>query len=271
MDLSLGMSDKVVVVTGGTRGVGAGIVRTYLEAGAIVESCARSVPAQSEPGVGDRHRTAAVDVRESDSVRRWIDDVVDRHGRIDVLVNNAGGSPFADFTSGSHRFHEKVLSLNFSSAVHLCLAAHDALAAAPQSSVVNITSISARRPSPGTAVYGAAKAALESLTTSLAVEWAPGIRVNAISCGLVATADSIGHYGTDEQLQKVASTIPRGRLATPEEIGHACLLLTTPLASHITGAVLNVDGGGEWPAFLEHTPNIRALRSQMEEQQCPKP
>jgi NAD(P)-dependent dehydrogenase (short-subunit alcohol dehydrogenase family) len=121
--------------------------------------------------------------------------------------------------------------------------------------VLNITSISARRPSPGTAVYGAAKAALESLTGSLAVEWAPRIRVNAVSCGLVATPGSLEHYGDAEQIARVAATIPRGAFATPQEIGAACLLLASPLASHVTGAVLDVDGGGEWPAFLQHTPN----------------
>jgi NAD(P)-dependent dehydrogenase (short-subunit alcohol dehydrogenase family) len=171
------------------------------------------------------------------------------------VVNNAGGAPYAEFVAGSPRFHAKISDLNFMSAVLVLLAAYPHLRAAEHGVVVNITSISARRPSPGTAVYGAAKAALESLTTSLAVEWAPDIRVNAISCGLVATPGSADHYGDAEQFAKVAATIPRGVLATPEEIGQACLLLTSPLASHVTGAVLNVDGGGEWPAFLQHTPN----------------
>src|SRR5699024_7204464 len=105
---------------------------------------------------------------------------------------------------------------------------------------VNITSISARRPSPGTAIYGAAKAAVESLTTSLAVEWAPDVRVNAVSCGLVETPGSVDHYGDSEQYARVAATIPQGRFATPEEIGEACLMLASPMSRHVTGAVFNV-------------------------------
>jgi NAD(P)-dependent dehydrogenase (short-subunit alcohol dehydrogenase family) len=255
MSFEIDLTGRVVVVTGGGRGVGAGIVDVFVRAGAHVEMCGRSEPPVASASDGGTTTMNRVDVREPDEVSRWIDGIAERHGRIDVVVNNAGGSPYADFNNSSTRFLDKVLALNFSSAAYVCRAAAEVLAATPQSSVVNITSISARRPSPGTAVYGAAKAALESLTHSLAVEWAPDVRVNAISCGLVATPGSAGHYGDLEQYAKVAATIPRGQLATPEEIGHACLLVASPLASHVTGAVLNVDGGGEWPAFLQHTPN----------------
>lgn len=104
-------------------------------------------------------------------------------------------------------------------------------------------------------MYGAAKAALESLTASLAVEWAPKVRVNAISCGLVETEGAAGHYGDAGQMARVAGTIPRGVFARPADIGAACVLLASPLAVHITGAVLNVDGGGERPAFLQYAPD----------------
>ncbi|HTW15336.1 MAG TPA: SDR family oxidoreductase [Nocardioides sp.] len=255
MAFTIDLTDQVVLVTGGARGVGDGIVRTYLAAGAHVEICGRSTPESLTEVDGRSPHFSAVDVREADQVSAWIEDVAARRGRIDVVVNNAGGAPFSDFAAGSPRFHAKINDLNFMSAVHVMHAAYPHLKQAEHGVVVNITSISARRPSPGTAVYGAAKAALESLTGSLAVEWAPDVRVNAVSCGLVATPGSVDHYGDAEQFAKVAATIPRGVLATPEEIGQACLLLTSPLASHITGAVLDVDGGGEWPAFLQHTPN----------------
>ena len=255
MSVSFDMAGRVVVVTGGARGVGDGIVTVFLEAGAHVEICGRTVPERLRTVDGRRPHFESVDVREPDQVTTWVDSVAARHGRIDVLVNNAGGAPFVQFADASPRFHQKINDLNFMAAVHVLQAAYPLLRAAVGSSVVNITSISARRPSPGTAVYGAAKAALESLTTSLAVEWAPHVRVNAVSCGLVATPGSEEHYGTPEQRAAVARTIPRGQFATPEEIGFACLLLTSPLAGHVTGAVLNVDGGGEWPAFLQHTPN----------------
>ncbi|MGW0994163.1 SDR family oxidoreductase [Streptomyces sp. NPDC002520] len=255
MVVSFDMRGKVVLVTGGARGVGDGIVSTFLEAGADLEICGRSLPQDLRAVEGRRPRFSQVDVRDADQVSAWIADVVDRHGRLDVVVNNAGGAPFTDFASASPRFHDKIASLNLMAAVYVCHAAYPALRRSGSGSVVNITSISARRPSPGTAVYGAAKAAVESLTGSLAVEWAPDVRVNAVSCGLVATPGSADHYGDAEQFARVAATIPRGVFAKPEEIGAACLMLASPLAGHITGAVLNVDGGGEWPAFLQHTPN----------------
>lgn len=255
MAFTIDMTDHVVLVTGGSRGVGEGIVSTFLSAGAHVEICGRTEPVALVEVDGRSAHFSAVDVRDADQVASWIQDVVSRCGRIDVVVNNAGGAPFVDFADASPRFHAKINDLNFMAAVHVAHATHQHLVAADRGVLLNITSISARRPSPGTAVYGAAKAALESLTTSLAVEWAPGIRVNAVSCGLVATPGSTEHYGDAEQFAKVAATIPRGVFATPAEIGQACLLLASPLASHVTGAVLNVDGGGEWPAFLQHTPN----------------
>lgn len=250
MSITIDLSGWVVAITGGARGVGAGIVARFLEAGAAVEFCGRTDPGEQPAGV---HFFQA-DIRDPEQVQRWIDGIARRHDRLDVLVNNAGGSPFSRFEVGSPRYQRAITELNFLSAASTMHAAHPLLSTRG-GSVINITSISARRPSPGTAVYGAAKAALESLTTSLAVEWAPDIRVNAISCGLVATESAVDHYGSPEDYARIAATIPRGRLADPLEIGAACVMLASPLSSHTTGVVLPVDGGGEWPAFLAHTPN----------------
>lgn len=255
MAFTIDMTDQVVLVTGGARGVGEGIVATFLAAGAHVETCGRTEPEALSEVDGRAPHFSTVDVRDPEQVAAWIEEIVTRRGRLDIVVNNAGGAPYADFATASPRFHAKVNDLNFMSALYVAHAAHPHLATGDVGVLLNITSLSARRPSPGTAVYGAAKAALESLTTSLAVEWAPAVRVNAISSGLVATPGSGDHYGNAEQMAAVARTIPRGVFATPAEIGQACLLLASPLASHVTGAVLNVDGGGEWPAFLQHTPN----------------
>ena len=116
--------------------------------------------------------------------------------------------------------------------------------------IVSISSISGRRPSPGTAAYGAAKAGLENLTASLAVEWAPKVRVNALAVGLVQTELAEMHYGDAASLAAVAATLPLGRFATPAEIGWAAAFLASDAASYVSGTTMAVHGGGEPPPFL---------------------
>jgi NAD(P)-dependent dehydrogenase (short-subunit alcohol dehydrogenase family) len=116
--------------------------------------------------------------------------------------------------------------------------------------IVNIASVSALRPSPGTAAYGAAKAGLLSLTQSLAVEWAPKVRVNAVTAGLIKTEQAHLHYGDDAGIRAVASTIPLGRMGEPDDVADAVLFFASPLARYVSGASLVVHGGGERPAFL---------------------
>src|SRR5262249_10766003 len=123
--------------------------------------------------------------------------------------------------------------------------------------ILNIGSVSAIRPAPGTAAYAAAKAGLITLTQALAIEWAPAVRVNCVTAGLVRTDDSQAHYGDETALAAVAATVPLGRMASPGDIADACLLLASPLASYVTGANLVVDGGGQLPAFIGATPPLR--------------
>lgn len=251
MSISITHEGRVVSVTGGARGVGVGIVEAFCEAGATVETCGRSPEADSPVPAGVTYRQ--VDLRDAEACTAWFSDIEARHGRLDTLVNNVGGSPAGTFANGSANFHRKVLELNLLTAVNASLSAYPLLVAST-GSIVNITSISARRTSPGTAMYGAAKAGLESLTSSLAVEWAPTVRVNAVSCGLIEVPGAEGHYGSAEQRDRIAGTIPDGRFADPREVGLACVFLASPLSAHTTGATLNIDGGGEWPAFLTHAP-----------------
>jgi NAD(P)-dependent dehydrogenase (short-subunit alcohol dehydrogenase family) len=116
--------------------------------------------------------------------------------------------------------------------------------------IINIASVSALRPSPGTAAYGAAKAGLVNLTQSLAVEWAPKVRVNAIAAGLILTEQAHLHYGDDEGVAAVAATVPLGRMAVPADIGNTCLYLASPLSSYVSGACILIHGGGEKPAYM---------------------
>ncbi|WP_054816599.1 SDR family oxidoreductase [Nocardia arizonensis] len=251
MALEIDLAGRVVLVTGGVRGVGAGISRVFLEAGATVVACARR-PADSPLGIGGREIDyVSCDVRDGDSVRELIDTIVARHGRLDHVVNNAGGAPFAPSATASKNFSTKIIELNLLGPLLVSQAAYPVLDRQPEGgSIVNISSVSGHRASPGTAAYGAAKAGVDSLTKTLSVEWAPRVRVNSLIVGLVRTELAELHYGDGAGIEAVSRTIPLQRMATPEDIGRCALFLTSSLAAYVSGATLLVHGGGERPAFL---------------------
>ncbi len=248
---ALDLTGRVVLVTGGTKGVGRGITERFLEAGADVVITARNEP-EAPIAAGGREATfVAADVRDLDQIDALVGATVTAHGRLDVLVNNAGGSPNAEAATASPRFSEAIIRLNLLAPLNLAQAANAIMQAQDEGgSIINIGSLSGMRPSPGTAAYGAAKAGLLNLTQSLAIEWAPKVRVNAVSGGYILTEQSGLHYGDDEGLARVADTVPMGRLADPSDVGDACVFLASPLARHIAGANLAVHGGGEAPPFL---------------------
>lgn len=243
--MELDLDGAVVLVTGGVRGVGLGITRAFLSAGAVVVTCARR-PAEVEGA-----SFVPCDVRDADQVSQLVNGIVEQHGRLDVLVNNAGGAPFALADKASPRFHQKIVELNLLAPLLVSQVANAVMQSQPSGGViVNVSSISGRRPSPGTAAYGAAKAGLDNLTASLAVEWAPKVRVNALAVGMVRTEQSHLHYGSEAGIAAVEKTVPLGRLASPDEVGACAVFLASPLASYVSGATLVVHGGGEAPAFL---------------------
>ncbi|MER6996374.1 SDR family oxidoreductase [Streptomyces sp. NPDC000410] len=244
------LDGRVAVITGGTRGVGAGIARAFLAAGAEVVVCARRPPDAPVSAGGRTARFAAVDLRDATAVADFFTEVAQRHGRLDVLVNNAGGTPYRLLGEGGAERHARVVELNLVAPMTASLAAYEHLRAA-RGSVVVIGSVSATRPSPGTAAYGAAKAGLENLARSMAVEWAPEVRVNTLVLGMVRTELSHLHYGDEEGIAAVGRTVPLGRLAEPEEIGQAAVFLASERAAYVSGASLLVHGGGERPAFLD--------------------
>jgi len=249
--ITLDFTGKVVLVTGGSRGVGRGIAERFLAAGAQVVVCGRSEP-ESLPEAGSRKAAfIATDVRETEQVDHLVAATLERCGRLDVLVANAGGAPAVDAASVSPRFHEKIIQLNLIAPLHCAQRANAAMQAHPEGGVVLfITSVSGMRPSPGTAAYGAAKAGLISLAQSLAVEWAPKVRVAAVAAGMVKTEQSQLHYGDEAGIVAVGATVPLGRIAEPSDVGDACLYLASPLARYVSGATLLLHGGGEKPAFL---------------------
>jgi NAD(P)-dependent dehydrogenase (short-subunit alcohol dehydrogenase family) len=246
----LDYTDKVAIVTGGTRGVGRGITQRFLEAGAEVVVCGRTEPEEPIEAGGRSAFFVAADVRKADQIEIVISATRERFGRLDVLVNNAGGAPEVAAAEASPRFHEAIIQLNMIGPLHFAQQANAVMQQQEEGgSIISIASVSGVRPSPGTTAYGGAKAGLISMTTSLAIEWAPKVRVNAITAGLIATELAHLHYGDAEGVARVANTIPLERMGRPEDIGDTCLYLASPLASYVTGCNLLVHGGGEKPVF----------------------
>lgn len=234
------------LVTGGTRGIGLAIAQRLITAGARVLVCGRSQPDTLPAGA----EFAAADVRDPARAAALVAEANGRFGGLHVVVNNAGGSPSVPAASASPNLITSVVRLNLLAPFFVAQAANAVMQEQDGGGlIINIGSVSAIRPAPGTAAYAAAKAGLITLTQALALEWAPAVRVNCVTAGLVRTDDSQAHYGDELALAAVAATVPLRRMATPEDIAGACLLLASPLASYVTGANLVVDGGGQLPAF----------------------
>ncbi|MGW7454996.1 SDR family oxidoreductase [Streptomyces sp. NPDC054787] len=274
------LDGRVVVVTGGTRGVGAGIARSFLTAGAEVVVCARRPPPEPVAAGGREASFTALDLRDPAAVGALFDSVGGRYGRLDCLVNNAGGTPYRLLGAGEGagagegegqgaeegagkgagegegqgareaRRHARVVELNLIAPLTASLAAYPWLRRT-RGSVLMIGSVSGTRPSPGTAAYGAAKAGLENLARSMAVEWAPEVRVNSLVLGMVRTELAHLHYGDEAGIAAVGATVPLGRLAEPSDVGEAAVFLASARAAYVSGASLLVHGGGERPAFLD--------------------
>lgn len=243
---ALDFSGRCVLVTGGTRGLGRGIAERFAAAGAQVVVCGRRAPETPGPG-----RFVAADVRDPESVAALYADIAAHEGRLDVLVNNAGGAPPADTATASAKFSNAIIGLNLVAPL-LCSQGAFAMMRAQETggAIVNIASVSGIRPSPNTAAYGAAKAGLINLTETLAVEFAPAVRVNCLSAGYIVTEQSHLFYGDDDGIAAVGRTIPLGHMADPSEIADVALFLASPLARYVSGANIVVHGGGEVPAYL---------------------
>ncbi len=255
----LDFSGKVVLVTGGARGIGRGITETFLRAGADVVVCGRTEP-DDLPSHGDRAAIfITADVRDVDQVDALFTEVVARTGRLDVLVNNAGGSPPADTATASPRFTSGIIALNLVAPIVCAQRGYAIMKHQPEGGViVNISSVSGTRANPGSIAYGAAKAGLINATKTLGVEFAPDVRVVCVTVGLVATEQAHLFYGDAEGIAAVSATVPLGRMADPADVADVCLMLASPLARYVTGEQLVVHGGGELPAYRDAAKNTSA-------------
>jgi NAD(P)-dependent dehydrogenase (short-subunit alcohol dehydrogenase family) len=245
--------NKVAIVTGGSQGVGLGISRAFLHAGASVVSCARKAfdhcPAAESADERSRSMHVQADIRNDDDVDRVIATTLERFGRLDVLVNNAGGQPPADIATASPRFIRAIVELNLTAPMIFAAAAYRVMREQDSGGcVINISS-QASMPSGGggsLVPYGASKAGLNHMTRSLAVAWGRKVRVNCVSLGWVET-EAMADLLLPENREQWTTTIDRipvGRMGTPDEIGGICTFLASDAASYLNGTTIWADGGG---------------------------
>jgi 3-oxoacyl-[acyl-carrier protein] reductase len=238
---------RVVIITGGSRGLGAGLVQSYLDSGDYVATCSRSSTSQvekweSDPETAERFLFAPADLAKVEDAQSFVKAVIDRWDHVDVLVNNAGVARDGILGLASDEDIDTVVDLNIKGTLYMSRLVSRRMLARGTGSIVNISSIVGRSGYRGLAVYSATKAALDGLTRALARELgSKGITVNGIAPGYLRTEMS---HGLDEaQLQQIVRRTPAGRLGDPEDIARACQFLTDPRNSYLTGQVLVVDGG----------------------------
>jgi NAD(P)-dependent dehydrogenase (short-subunit alcohol dehydrogenase family) len=244
---ALDLTGAVAWVTGSSRGIGAGIARHLHAHGAtvIVHGRDRSRLAPIVDELSGRVDSIVTDVRDPVSLEAAVDEIATRHGRLDMLVCNAGGAQMARLSDMDPDAWAKMVDLNLSGAYLPARAAHGLLKQSDRASVVLISATAATNPAPGFAAYGAAKAAVEHLVRSLAAEWGPQVRVNGVSPGLIRTAGSMkALFGDSEELvAKAGAAMAVGRIGEPEDVAWAVHFLLSAAAGYVSGAVLEVDGG----------------------------
>ncbi len=255
------LDDKVVIVTGAGRGIGAAIARTYAEVGANVVLAARTEAQLEEVAAdvraaGGEALVVPCDVSELDVLDDLVDRTVETFGGVDIVVNNAGGSMPNAFLDTSVRAFEKAFHFNVTTAFRLTQLAVPHMLDREGASVVNISSAIGRMSDRGFAAYGTAKGALTHLTRLLAADLAPRVRVNGIAVGSVATSALQVVLDSDEIHDEMVARTPLKRLGDPTDIAAAALWLASPAGSWVTGKVVEVDGGLEAPNLALGLPDL---------------
>ncbi|HEX8433728.1 3-oxoacyl-[acyl-carrier-protein] reductase [Archangium sp.] len=240
--------DKVVLVTGGSRGIGRSIAVAFARQGAtvVISYAGNEAAAQETLGLiqsaGGKGEAVRFDVSDSTACAGAVDNVVKTHGRLDVLVNNAGVAVDGLVMRVKDEDWDKQLDTNLKGAFSLIRAASRPMMKQRGGAIINLTSVVGEMGNGGQAAYSASKAGLIGLTKSVAKELASrNIRVNAVSPGFIGT-DMTSHLAEDTR-EKMMAAIPLGRLGSPEDVAHAVLFLASDAAAYITGEVLKVNGG----------------------------
>jgi 7-alpha-hydroxysteroid dehydrogenase len=255
------LDGKVAVVTGAGRGIGAAIARTYADAGAHVALAARTKEQLDEVAADVRAfgRDALVipcDVNDNDAVEQIVAHTVGELGRIDIVVNNAGGSMPRAFLDTSVAAFERAFHFNVTTAFVLSKAATPHLLASGAGAIVNISSAMGRLTDRGYVAYGTAKAALAQMTRLIAADLAPKVRVNAIAVGSVATSALEIVLDNPEIHDEMVRRTPLKRLGAPEDIALCALYLASDAGSFVTGKIFEVDGGIEYPNLELGLPDL---------------
>lgn len=248
--IELSLEGQTAIVTGGSKGIGRAIAFALAGAGASVALAARrretlEATAREIEQEGGRAIGVPADVNDREQVRNLVARTMEAFGTVDILVNNAGAAPFMSPLDQTHALgFEKYFRMNFFSALYCTKAVAPILMEKRSGCVLNIASVAGMIATPGLSYYGTAKAALLSLTKTIAHEWAPhGVRVNAIAPGWIETDMNEAARQSSEFLEATTRSIPLGRWGTAEDVAGAALFLCSPAASWITGTVLLVDGG----------------------------
>jgi 7-alpha-hydroxysteroid dehydrogenase len=254
------LDDRVAVVTGAGRGIGAGIAAAYAAAGADLVLVARTheqldAVAEQIRATGRKALTVACDVRNLSEIPLVVERTIAEMGRLDIVVNNAGGASPTPFLDTSAAALEEAFRFNVTAAFELVKRAAPHLLESGYASVINITSAMDRMAGRGLVVYGTVKAALAHMTRLLAADLAPRVRVNAIAPGVVETDALTSALSEPARARAIAAT-PLRRLASVDDVAAAAVWLASPAASYVTGKVTDLDGGAQAPTLLPDIPDL---------------